>query len=705
MKTINKGRLFKVIIMLVGVFLNVTLSYIVYSFELPLYLDSIGTIGVAAIAGVLPGFIVGLSTNIICGVFNPMSIYYSLLSMIMALCAAQFSYRNYFKKKSKILYFIFIISLSSGVLGTLFQYLLLNEPQFFAIRNTAKLITEATGINYYVNTYWLNFLLNFVDKGITTLIALFIVYLFPEDLAHEIWNSNWRQNPLAEDELQEITKDENGESILQKRVTNMLVIAALSMTAVMAFFSIRLYFNNTKNEYTSNAYGAAKLAAAAINPARVDDFISKGLFTRDYEETRDELIFILDSFPGLQYMSVFRVEETGYRNIFFLDKDAKKSVKAGELIAFNEDDYEYIPRFFAGEEILPEVKEKTLGWLINCCYPVKDENGKLVCYVGTQVTLDYLSDFVQQYLIKVLLIFAGFFLMILAAGIWASKFYLVFPIRGMVACTNSFVYDSDNQTVAQDNIKKIKSLDIQTGDEVENLYHAICKMTEDTAQQMNDIRYKSKTINQMQSGLIITMADMVENRDSDTGNHIQKTADYVKIILEGLNKKGYYASKLTPKYISDVEMSAPLHDIGKINIPDAVLNKPGKLTDEEFEIMKGHTTAGKKIMEKAINTVQGESYLKEARNMAAYHHEKWDGSGYPEGLKGEVIPLSARIMAVADVFDALTSKRVYKDAMPFEQAMDIIKKDSGTHFDPKCVEVFVDAEEDVKRILKKYRES
>ena len=154
--------------------------------------------------------------------------------------------------------------------------------------------------------------------------------------------------------------------------------------------------------------------------------------------------------------------------------------------------------------------------------------------------------------------------------------------------------------------------------------------------------------------------------------------------------------------MSDVVRSAPLHDVGKINIPDNVLNKPGKLTDEEYEIMKTHTTAGMKIMEKAIDTVGGENYLKEARNMAAYHHERWDGKGYPEGLHGEVIPLSARIMAVADVFDALTSPRVYKPPFPLEKALAIIEEGKGTQFDEKCVEVFMDSLDEVKVILRKY---
>ena len=219
---------------------------------------------------------------------------------------------------------------------------------------------------------------------------------------------------------------------------------------------------------------------------------------------------------------------------------------------------------------------------------------------------------------------------------------------------------------------------------------------------MRSIRRLSDSTAKMQDGLIITMADLVESRDSDTGAHVQKTAAYVRIILDGLKKKGYYAEKLTPKYIQDVEHSAPLHDVGKINIPDAVLNKPGQLTDEEFEIMKTHTTAGKQILENAISSVEGESYLKEARNMAAYHHERWDGRGYPEKLHGEVIPLSARVMAVADVFDALTSPRVYKPAFPLEKALSILNEGAGTQFDPKCIEVFMESLPEVKKVLKKY---
>jgi HD-GYP domain-containing protein (c-di-GMP phosphodiesterase class II) len=303
------------------------------------------------------------------------------------------------------------------------------------------------------------------------------------------------------------------------------------------------------------------------------------------------------------------------------------------------------------------------------------------------------------------LILAGFFILLLVFVTWMTDIYVEYPISSLARCVDRFSEAGYDQVTLDENVRTVRKLGIHTGDEVEKLYHAVCQLTLNQAEQMRNVRRLSESTAKMQEGIIITMANMVENRDSDTGAHIQKTAAYVKIIVDGLMKKGYYAEKISPKFIADIVRSAPLHDVGKINIPDSVLNKPGKLTDEEYEIMKTHTIAGKRIMEEAISTVQGENYLKEARNMAAYHHERWDGKGYPVGLHGEVIPLSARIMAVADVFDALTSPRVYKPAFSIDTAVSILKEGAGSQFDPKCVEVFLDSLTEVKQVLEKYNGS
>ncbi|MCR5033596.1 MAG: HD domain-containing protein, partial [Lachnospiraceae bacterium] len=376
----------------------------------------------------------------------------------------------------------------------------------------------------------------------------------------------------------------------------------------------------------------------------------------------------------------------------------------GDIIEFPEELEPYVSTLLEGGEIPALENNFMTGWMLSVFCPIERDAKATPCYVITEVSLEYMADYMKTFLLKVMLLLAGFFLLILACGMWISGFFMVYPINTIAECVDGFVKAGDDQAALDENVRRLRSLDIQTQDETEKLYHSLCTMAAGMAEQLRDIRHYTDSTAQMQNGLIITMADMVENRDSDTGAHIQKTAAYVRIILDGLKRKGYYLEKLTPKYMEDVVMSAPLHDVGKINIPDAILNKPGKLTDEEYEIMKTHTTVGRIIMEKAISTVRGENYLKEARNMAGYHHERWDGKGYPEGLHGEVIPLSARVMAVADVFDALTSPRVYKPAFPLEKALEIISDGSGTQFDPKCVEAFMDSLAEVKLILMKYQD-
>ena len=208
----------------------------------------------------------------------------------------------------------------------------------------------------------------------------------------------------------------------------------------------------------------------------------------------------------------------------------------------------------------------------------------------------------------------------------------------------------------------------------------------------------------MQFNMIAMMADLVENRDENTGGHIKRTAKFVEIIANALKRQNLFTDTLTPQYISDMVVAAPLHDIGKIHIPDAILNKPGKLTEEEFEVMKSHAAVGRDLLKQAKGQLGQSAYLDIAINMAAYHHEWWNGKGYPDGVKGEEIPLCARIMAVADVFDALTAKRCYKEAMPLQKAYEIIRSESGTHFDPVVAEAFLASLHEVEMVWRAFPE-
>lgn len=212
---------------------------------------------------------------------------------------------------------------------------------------------------------------------------------------------------------------------------------------------------------------------------------------------------------------------------------------------------------------------------------------------------------------------------------------------------------------------------------------------------------KQKRISNMQSHMISGLASFVENRDMDTGEHISRTSYYVKALATHCKNDGFYLDKIDDHFINLLYLLAPMHDAGKILISDAILKKPGKLTPEEFEEMKKHATFGGKVVREVLSGVSDEEYLNMASDISTYHHERWDGTGYPEGLKEEEIPLCARIMAIADVFDALISKRCYKEAIPLKEAFKIIKEESGSHFDPKLVEVFLNHKKDFAKPIEK----
>ena len=204
----------------------------------------------------------------------------------------------------------------------------------------------------------------------------------------------------------------------------------------------------------------------------------------------------------------------------------------------------------------------------------------------------------------------------------------------------------------------------------------------------HDVALKTKKIEQIQDDIIISMASIVENRDSDTGGHIRRSSDVVRVFVGYLLETGSYPD-LDPHIADCIVRSAPLHDFGKIAISDAILNKPDKYTPEEYAEMKKHPVLGTAIVERILQSSEDILLKNTAVNIAHYHHEKWDGSGYPEGLRGTDIPFEARVMALADVFDALVSKRPYKEQFSFEKAFSIIRESNGSHFDPSLCQQFL----------------
>jgi len=234
-----------------------------------------------------------------------------------------------------------------------------------------------------------------------------------------------------------------------------------------------------------------------------------------------------------------------------------------------------------------------------------------------------------------------------------------------------------------------------------NIDELVRDRTRQLAQRTGQLARRTAQLVRLQNGIVFTLADVVENRDSNTGGHIDRTSVYIKVLIDAMLVKGIYRDEMRGWDIDSVISSARLHDLGKITIPDSILNKPDRLTDEEFDVIKTHPKAGERIIDQMTMRTGDAEFLHNAKLFASYHHEKWDGTGYPHGLKDTDIPLHGRIMAVIDVYDALVSDRPYKKAFSHEKAVSIISEDAGVHFDPLIAEVFYEVNDRIMTAISK----
>ena len=494
------------------------------------------------------------------------------------------------------------------------------------------------------------------------------------------------------------------------------IVAILVLTFAIVFISLRIYEKNVNDNYRKYLSTVLDYAYSVTTEYNFGDMIASRSMPEEYEAMREDLNKIKENSDiGYLYAVYFEDVDDIHSLTYAINTKTTAELEEGgtytylgtpcEAGSFEDDTILILQEAVKSRRVdngfLYGYAEE-YGHMFNGYKVIFDSNGDPAGLLCVEIDTLNISREVERYFMTVFIFVAVFTLIVIAVYIIKIECDLIYPITSITGAAKDFIKNIGDQKAMDESVDKLDHLKVRARNEVGELYDTVRSMETDIAKQIRDIRQSNESIMKMQDGLMVLMADLVEVRDSDTGSHIQKTAEYVRIILEGLREKGYYKDILTPEYIDGVIKSAPLHDIGKINIPDSILNKPGKLTDEEYEFMKTHTTSGRMIIDKAISNVEGENYLKEARNMVCYHHERWDGKGYPEGLKGEDIPLSARVMAVADVFDALSSTRVYKPAFPLSESIRIIEEGKGTQFDPKCVEVLIGHLTEVREVLRTY---
>ncbi len=669
-------------------------------FSLPLYLDGIGIVLAAVLGGYIPGIMVGFLSNLINGISDYTTMYYGVISVLIAVAVAWFSRKGWLKKPRMIVLGILVMAAIGGGIGSVLTWFLYGLD--FATGISAPLVLWIYR-TLHLSRFWSqlsgDLLIDVADKGITLLTAIGIMYLLPAGLRRKLRFYGWNQTPLSEETIQKIRFEREGRLSLATKVMIVIALASILIASVVTWISYLLYHNSTVETQSRLAFGVTNVVASNFDPEMVGEYLELGEEAEGYRQALNRLSAIIKSTPDIAFVYVYRIEEDGCHVVFDPDTSEVEGMPPGSVIPFDEAFIDYLPDLLRGKEIPPVISNETYGWLLSVYRPVYDDNGICQCYACADISMDRLKDSEHIFLTRVIAMFLGFFAIILAVGLWLVRYSILMPINSMAYASSRLAYDTEK--AREETIGFLKGLQIRTGDEIENLYYALIHNAEDTARHIVQVEEKNDTISRMQDGLIMVLADLVESRDQCTGNHIRNTALYVQIIMEEMIKEGIYKDQMTDEFVSDVIHSAPLHDVGKISVADAILNKPGKLTPEEFDQMKGHAAAGGEIITRAIELIaeEGSTYLTEARNLAEYHHEKWNGSGYPTGLSGTQIPLSARIMAVADVFDALVSKRSYKEGFPVDKAMSIIREGAGTHFDPDVAGAFLRAEAKVRQVV------
>ena len=608
----------------VGLAINVIGVRIARLTGIPLFLDNIGTVLSAVLGGTIPGIAVGFFTNLINAIGDGETAYYGCLSVMIAIASIIFEHKGFFsfKKPLKLLVVIVVFAIIGGALGSILTWALYGLSFGNGISAPlAHKFYEAGKLSVFWSQFFADLIIDLADKAITVLIVTTILSFLPEKLRKQLFFAGWRQTPLSEEKISESDKQSNRFS-LQSKIILLVASAMLIVAGVVTAISFIHYRRAAIQEQINLAEGVVSVAAKAVDGDRVDEYIEKGFDADGYDAIYQRFFDLANSSENVQFVYAYQIQEDGCHVVFDADTPDLEGSEPGEVVEFDEAFLNVLPSLLAGDHIDPIISNEKFGWLLSVYEPIFDSAGKCKCYIGVDINMNQITIDGYQFLARVISLLVGFFLLILAITIWLAEYNVILPINAMSLSTGHFAYDSGS--AREEAVESLRELDIKTGDEIENLYHSVTKTTEDMVAAIENEEHQKQVVTKMQNGLILVLADMVESRDECTGQHVRKTAAYTDVIMRELKKEGVYTDKLTDEFVSDVFNSAPLHDIGKIKVSDVILNKPGKLTDEEFEIMKTHTTAGSEVIEHAIRLVseKDSAYLKEANNLALYHHEK-----------------------------------------------------------------------------------
>ncbi len=492
-----------ILICIAAIVVNLLGSFVAKFFALPLYLDTVGTIFVAMMSGYVPGVIVGFSTNLLNSLVDESEMYYCSISIVVALYTTFLARRGYFQKFSRTLLTILPLTLITTILVELIEKFLLRAG-----------VESFSAFELHFTTI---FLRELVDKGLIILVMFFAVKFVPPRVKElfNVWGQ--RQAPLSADVKSAVYARKCPISSLRTKVLLIFTLGAIFIAASIASISHRIFEQAAFHAQINIAETLASVVANEIDPSRVDDYIKLGHAASDYDAVDKKIRAVRESHNDIKFLSVYKITPQGFQVVF--DTDTKNP---GEFVAVNENcpEHEYL---LAGEKVAPIVFYKDGEQLLTIFKPVYDGNGRCQCYAAIYFSLNLIAEYSKTFIAKVLALFSGCFVFIFVLGLRFVENNIILPVNTMEYCAKNFAYDSDE--FCANNVEQLKRLKIHTGDEIENLYHALLKTTQDILTYLEKLRRAKRKVAEM---------DELAHKDSLTG--IKNKAAYDEAIT-ALDKK------------------------------------------------------------------------------------------------------------------------------------------------------------------------
>lgn len=685
-----------VVMILLAIFINLGGKLVALNLNIPLYLDTAGTILCALLCGYLPSIFVALVTNFISMVINEKSIYYDAINILIALSTV-FITRSGMKRSIKShMILIATYTFLGGICGGLIS-IFLNNMSVNVYNNFIIDYFLGKGMPFETGWYISNLFYELIDKTISFSIVLLIFNLVPQRLYYKFDLCLWFQRPMPLQPIIDYEKTKIFKITIRNKIVSVIILFSTFIAIVSVFIYMTLFEGYLVNNNTELAINTSKVASLLIDGDKVEDYLDSISKDNDYYRTEEDLISLIDNTSNCKYIYVYQFKSDGCHVVFDLDSQTETTQALGSVVTFDPNFLPNINDFLNGDETEPVLSKVGGNYTITAYSPIYDSNGKCVSYVAVDIVLENYLKQIMIYFSRYLSVFIGIVIFFISFGIWISKYNIIIPIDSMTLRLNSFEYKDEYDR--QQNVEKFKKLEIKTGDEIQGLYENILSLAKENAKYSMENKMKMENIELAKGNMAIILSTIIKYRNYSSVERVEIRKRYVEIVLNKMLELGYYKDILNKSLVNDIVICSPFYNVGKIGIPEDILSKEGNLSQSEEEFLKTHTVIGYNIMSEIMEKLPDASFLAEAKNITHYHHENWDGSGYPDGLKAEKIPISARVMAVAIYYDKLIIGHESEE-LEFHKAFFELNREASHMFDPLVVDAFIQAKDDIIQVSK-----